>query len=43
MSKRKAGSLPFFQRYMKGEVQPEDIDDFVDAWRLVELLKLRCG
>jgi hypothetical protein len=24
--------LPFFQRYLNGEVLAEDIDDFIDSW-----------
>jgi hypothetical protein len=32
MSRRKAASEPFFQRYLRGELEPDAIDDFVDAW-----------
>jgi hypothetical protein len=32
MSKKSASDKTFLDRYMNGEVLPEDIDDFVDAW-----------
>ena len=32
MSEKSGSHKTFLERYINGEVLPEDIDDFVDAW-----------
>jgi DNA-directed RNA polymerase specialized sigma subunit len=32
MSEESCSNKPFLERYMNGDVLPEDIDDFIDDW-----------
>lgn len=32
MSSKARPKLPFFERYLRGDVEADAIDDFIDAW-----------